>query len=143
MEEPKDKRTKLYKEWKAQQPTKIKLGLGDVIAKVTKATGIDKLVGDDCGCNERKNKANKIPTPFYKKASRCMDKDQLSWFGEYIERRSLSGWNSEDIKELVKLYAHVFALQYNVGDLCINCAGSGRILRKIDEQLEIVYNEST
>ena len=35
-------------------------GLGDTIAKVTKATGIDKVVkaiaGDDCGCAERQEK---------------------------------------------------------------------------------------
>ena len=33
-------------------------GLGDTIAKITEATGIDKLVkfvaGEDCGCDERK-----------------------------------------------------------------------------------------
>ena len=35
-------------------------GLGDTIAKITEATGIDKLVkfvaGEDCGCDERKEK---------------------------------------------------------------------------------------
>ena len=37
-------------------------GIGDDIAKFTKATGIDKLakkvLGDDCGCEERKKKLN-------------------------------------------------------------------------------------
>ena len=40
-------------------------GLGDTIAKITKFTGIDKLVdgvskatGKDCGCEERKDKLN-------------------------------------------------------------------------------------
>ena len=44
-------------------------GLGDTIAKVTKATGIDKVVkavgGDDCGCAERQEKLNKL-FPYYK-----------------------------------------------------------------------------
>ena len=39
-------------------------GLGDDIAKFTKATGIDKLakkvLGDDCGCEERKQKLNQM-----------------------------------------------------------------------------------
>ena len=39
-------------------------GLGDTIAKITKATGIDKVakkvLGDDCGCEERKAKLNKM-----------------------------------------------------------------------------------
>ena len=39
MKEPKDKRTKAYKEWKAQSE-----GLGDVIEKITEATGIKKVV---------------------------------------------------------------------------------------------------
>lgn len=37
-------------------------GLGDVIDKVTTATGIKnivkKIVGEDCGCNERKARLN-------------------------------------------------------------------------------------
>jgi hypothetical protein len=28
-------------------------GLGDTIASITKATGLDKLVGEDCGCKQR------------------------------------------------------------------------------------------
>jgi len=35
-------------------------GLGDTIAKVTKATGLDKLATDDCGCKKRQKKLNKI-----------------------------------------------------------------------------------
>ena len=54
-----DKRSKEYKDWKKQQPVE---GLGDVIEKVTEATGIKKaikwLAGDDCGCDERKEKLN-------------------------------------------------------------------------------------
>jgi hypothetical protein len=39
-------------------------GLGDTISKVTEATGIDKVVkavvGEDCGCDERRKKLNSI-----------------------------------------------------------------------------------
>ena len=42
-------------------------GLGDTIEKITKATGIKKVVdtvakatGKDCGCNKRKEKLNKM-----------------------------------------------------------------------------------
>ena len=39
-------------------------GLGDTIAKVTKATKIDKLVkwiaGEDCGCDQRQAKLNAL-----------------------------------------------------------------------------------
>ena len=33
-------------------------GLGDTIAAITKATGLDKLVTEDCGCNKRKEAWN-------------------------------------------------------------------------------------
>tara|TARA_R100001463_G_scaffold1814_8_gene7773 strand:+ start:883 stop:1047 length:165 start_codon:yes stop_codon:yes gene_type:complete len=42
-------------------------GLGDSIEKITKATGIKKVVdtvsrvtGKDCGCNKRKNSLNRM-----------------------------------------------------------------------------------
>ena len=42
-------------------------GLGDTIEKITKATGIKKVVdkaskvtGKDCGCNKRKETLNKL-----------------------------------------------------------------------------------
>ena len=39
-------------------------GLGDTIAKVTKATGVEKIVktffGDDCGCDQRRERLNKM-----------------------------------------------------------------------------------
>ena len=48
-----DKRTKEYKQSK---------GLGDSIEKITVNTGIKKAVkfmlGEDCGCDERKEKLN-------------------------------------------------------------------------------------
>jgi hypothetical protein len=48
------------------EPTYFKRskGLGDTIEKITEATGIKKMVkkvaGDDCGCNKRKEKLNKL-----------------------------------------------------------------------------------
>ena len=44
--------------------TKASKGLGDSVEKELKATGIDKVakkvLGDDCGCEERKQKLNKM-----------------------------------------------------------------------------------
>ena len=33
-------------------------GIGDTVAAITKATGLDKLVGKDCGCPERQEAWN-------------------------------------------------------------------------------------
>jgi len=51
-----------------QNVNKTSKGLGDSIAKITKATGLDKFaqgmaksVGkEDCGCNERRDTLNRI-----------------------------------------------------------------------------------
>ena len=55
MEAPKDKRTKAYKEWKKKFNKENTIGLGDLVEKVTEATGIKKAVkfiaGEDCGCD--------------------------------------------------------------------------------------------
>ena len=159
MKNPTDKRTKAYKEWKTLeeareqelkdfknlQPKKVKMGLGDDIETITEKTGIKKVVEaltDDCGCDERKKRLNKFKLPTRAKAKRCLDDKQREWFKNYMTRRTLKGWNVKDIQMLIDLYAHVFALQYNASSLCVNCVGSGRILKKIDEHLEIVYNES-
>ena len=64
-----------------EQPS---LGLGDTIAKVTKATGIDKLVkfiaGEDCGCEERKEKLNKL---FRYKQPLCLTENEFNYLTEF------------------------------------------------------------
>jgi len=63
---PKDKRTKAYKEWKAKYDNQSK-GLGDTVAKFTKATGIKKVVDTvskitkkPCNCGKRKDTLNRL-----------------------------------------------------------------------------------
>ena len=52
---------KNYKKYKEKYDKKSK-GVGDTVEKITTATGIKKVVkfiaGDDCGCDERKDKLN-------------------------------------------------------------------------------------
>ena len=107
MSAPKDKRTKEYKEWKANQPTKVKLGLGDAIESITKATGIKKVVDaltDDCGCEARKKYLNQFKLPTRAKAKRCFTIEQRKQFADYMTRRTLKGWSREDIIMLIDLF---------------------------------------
>ncbi len=57
-------------------------GLGDTIEKVTKATGIDKVVkfvaGEDCGCEERKEYLNK---KFSYPVKKCFTEEQYKKWG--------------------------------------------------------------
>ena len=68
-------------------------GLGDKVAAVTKATGIEKIVktffGDDCGCDERRERLNKM----FKRPVKMMDEEQRKFFAEEIMTRYKSGQN--------------------------------------------------
>ena len=81
---PKDKRTKRYKEWVARYETESS-GVGDTIEKITKATGIDKVVefiaGEDCGCDERKEKLNYL-FPYNK--PNCFTESEFDFLSEYF-----------------------------------------------------------
>ena len=141
-----DRRTK---EWKLSQieviVDKPPLGLGDVVEKITEATGIKKVVkaifGDDCGCEERKEALNKIKLPEKYTAYRCLSEEQYKEYEAYTKRRTLNKYEyPADVEMLTRLFAHVFALQYPLQDLCITCKGSFHILNKIIEpKLDIVF----
>ena len=82
-----DKRTKEYKEWVKAQKEAETTGLGDVVEKVAKKTGIKKAVefvaGEDCGCNERKKKWNKIRLQW--QPVRCFTEEQFNWWTKFRE----------------------------------------------------------
>ena len=81
-------------------------GLGDTVEKALKATGIDKIakkvLGDDCGCEERKEKLNKM-FPY----SRQMTEDEIKIYEEVLPRTkgTISG---QDQAIMVRLYNKVF-----------------------------------
>ena len=83
-------------------------GLGDSIEKALKATGIDKVakkvLGDDCGCEERKEKLNKM---FPYANVRQFTEDEMSIYESVLPRikGTVSG---QDQATLVKLYNKVF-----------------------------------
>jgi hypothetical protein len=83
-------------------------GLGDSIEKVLKKTGIDKVakkvLGDDCGCEERKQVLNKM-FPYAK--VRQFTEDEMSIYESVLPRikGTISG---ADQSTLVKLYNKVF-----------------------------------
>tara|TARA_R100001594_G_scaffold15378_1_gene32249 strand:+ start:672 stop:1040 length:369 start_codon:yes stop_codon:yes gene_type:complete len=83
-------------------------GLGDTIAKITKATGIDKVakkvLGDDCGCEERKEALNKM-FPYAK--VRQFTEDEMSIYESVLPRIG-NTLKREDQAILVKLYNKVF-----------------------------------
>jgi hypothetical protein len=61
-------------------------GLGDKIAAVTKATGIEKVVktffGENCGCDERRDRLNKM---FPSRSITQMDEEQYTFFRDVLQ----------------------------------------------------------
>jgi hypothetical protein len=85
-------------------------GLGDTIAKVTKVTGIDKLVGDDCGCEERRRILNEKYS-YRLKVVNCPTDEQLVLWNEFKEVRTLD-INKEQKEMISRLYSSVFNVPY-------------------------------
>ena len=84
-----DKRTKqykAYKKWKENHQAASK-GVGDTLEKVFEATGVADVVkfiaGEDCGCDERKEKLNEL---FPYKNPECFTEEEYNWIGAFIRR---------------------------------------------------------
>ena len=109
-------------------------GLGDTIAKITEATGIDKLVkfvaGEDCGCKERKEKLNKL-FPYVK--PNCLTEDEFKTLDEFFSLNTQQVTNVQQ-RDLVKVSNRVFNRQ-DQQTSCSSC------LRDLVGKLKVIYNE--
>jgi hypothetical protein len=131
MKPPKDKRTKEYKEWKANFDKQSK-GLGDTIAKITKATGIAKAVkfiaGEDCGCDERQEALNKA---FRYKRPKCLLETEYYYLQYWFEKHR-TRVKPEEQKKLLKIYNRVFSDR----KIITSC---GSCIRSITNELNSLY----
>jgi hypothetical protein len=111
-------------------------GLGDSVEKVLKATGIDKvakfLMGEDCGCDERKEKLNKL-FPYAK--PKCLTEDEYNTLDTYFKQNT----NTLTIDEQISLIAiNNRVLNQNLTlSTCASC------LMDLVSKLRILYNEYT
>jgi len=82
-------------------------GIGDSVEKVLKATGIDKvakkILGDDCGCDERKKKLNQM-FPY----ARPFTEDELKIYEQVLPSLKKGNINRNEQISLVKIYNKVF-----------------------------------
>ena len=112
-------------------------GLGDTIEKVTKATGIEKVVkfiaGDDCGCKERKEKLNKR---FSYQVKKCFTEKQYKLWGKLSPQ--LKNTLDKHQTELVnKMSIEVFDMDL-IDKNCIGC--NNKIFKDIINKLNIMYD---
>jgi len=145
-----DKRSKdyrEYKEWKASFPkqdytkfnenvSKEPKGLGDIVAKVTEATGIKKVVkflaGDDCGCDERQAKWNEIPM-FKRKTPECIKEDDYHYLINFFNT-TVSKVKMSDYSRIVTIHNYIFKANEPIKTSCNSCAA------KITNRLKIYLN---
>jgi len=109
-------------------------GLGDTIAKITESTGIDKLVkfiaGEDCGCDERKEKLNKL-FPYAKPL--CLTEDEFNTLDVYFKQNT-NTLTSDEQTSLIAINNRVLNQKLTFST-CSSC------LRDLVSKLRVIYNE--
>lgn len=119
---------------KTRTPKKKAEGLGDTIEQITEATGIKKLVkfiaGDDCGCEERKEKLNAI-FPYNK--PECLTESEYNYLNETnVLYKNTIKPSEQD--EILKIYNRVFHVRQEPTS-CSSC------FREVIQKMQRVLNE--
>lgn len=110
------------------------VGLGDTVESIIQATHIDKvakwLFGEDCGCEARKEKLNKL---FPYKKPLCLLEDEYTYLDNHFSLNTSRIKPTEQIV-LLKIYNRVFQSR-NEPTTCAEC------WRDYMNKLRTVYNE--
>jgi hypothetical protein len=104
------------------KPTLSK-GLGDDIEKITKATGIKKVVdtfaeltGIDCGCDARKAKLNKL---FPKKTQPlCLEEGEYTTLKEFFKEFNCRELRPRYHEALSRIHSRVFQHKFYIPCTC-------------------------
>jgi hypothetical protein len=91
-----------------RKKTTASKGLGDTVEKVLDATGIGKIakfiLGEDCGCEERKQKLNEIFP--YKKVN-CLVEHEYQWLKQWYDNpRSVIKPSEQQV--LLAIHSRIF-----------------------------------
>ncbi len=128
-----DKRSKAYREWKKNHEAKSE-GVGDTVAKITKATGIEKavkfLAGEDCGCDERKKVLNHI-FPYQKPL--CLTEEEYNYLSDRIG--NINKVSIEEQKKILSIYNRIFKDNKQLTS-CSSC-----FLNGVWKKLERIFKE--
>jgi hypothetical protein len=116
------------------ESTKAK-GLGDTVEKVLEKTGIAKvakwILGEDCGCQERKEKLNKL---FPYKKPECLTEDEFKYLDKYFTE-SKSTVHPKTQEKLLKIGNRIFHQKMSMTS-CNSC-----FKKNLHDQLHKVYKE--
>ena len=110
-------------------------GLGDSIEKVTKKTGIKKVVDklfDDCGCDKRKEMLNKL---FPYNQPNCLEEKEYETLKKFFKNKP-KVVKIADQKQLLKIHNRVLNKDQTISN-CPSC------VRNMIRGLERIYVEYT
>ena len=122
---------------KKQKKTRTKKpaskGLGDTVEKVLEATGVAKIakwiLGEDCGCEERKEKLNQL---FKYRKPECLLEHEYKYLKNWFEETRNSIKPSEQ-RELLSIHNRVFKTNTQTTN-CSSC------IRELVDKLRLLYN---
>jgi BRCT domain type II-containing protein len=130
------KSKKTTKTSRTETSTKSK-GLGDTIEKITTATGIKAVVkavvGEDCGCDERKEKLNKMFP--YRREPECLNEEEIAYLSTGVLKKKTLTY--EDRVEIATIHARVFNHKFDVP-----CTCSPKIWMQWVKQLQLLLDEN-
>ena len=128
------KRSEEYNKLKQNVETQSK-GVGDTVAKITKATGVDKLVkfiaGEDCGCDERQVKLNKLFS--YKKIN-CISEDDYTYLSDFVDSNTSKINNQQKIR-LITIHNNIFNTNQKTNTSCSPCISG--VVNKLKKYLQV------
>ena len=129
---PKKKSEKKAK--KSTKSTKAR-GLGDTVEQVFEKTGIAKVakwvLGEDCGCEERKTKLNYL-FPYYK--PECLTEEEYEYLNKYFTEAK-STVHPQTQQKLLKIYNRIFHQKMSLTS-CSSC-----FKNNLHKKLQRVYKE--
>ena len=116
-----DEPIKTQEELEAKHAENAPTGLGDVVEAVTTVTGIKAavkfLAGEDCGCDERKEKMNKLR---FRKQPLCLNESEYSFLSSFFSNYDGRVDQSANY-ELAKIYARIFEKRGVQPTSCSSC----------------------
>ena len=120
--------------------------LGDVVEKVTTVTGIKSLVkhmaGEDCGCEERKEKLNEWSANLqqkinglFKRPVQALTPEEYAYLDDFFKNYK-GVINISQQRDLLVINNRVFSQR-------LQCSTCGSCVIEMVNQLKIVYNAYT
>ena len=127
------RRTK--KEMELVRSTSESQGLGDTVEKVLEKTGIAKvakwILGEDCGCEERKQKLNELFP--YRKSVMCLTEDEYTYLSSFYDTTRTRLRPTEQ-SQLLRIYNRIFGVRQEPSS-CADC------WKRILNELQIVMQQ--